>query len=313
MRPAKTTASILLVGVIALLRAGQASAYVRELTSTGMPVAWKSPCITMQLFLGAPPQALTADQYLRAATAGASVWSQPTLACSDIRLGVVANPAVSADVAYDQINSIAFRNAAWCPSIASPADDPSCYPHSALAITTLVKNKNTGEILDADTVFNAVDYTWADIVPAPDPMPPDTPDFQNAITHELGHVIGLAHSCYAAADKQGRLLDNTGAPELDCYDNPELPDAIKESTMYPSVSLPDTSRRDLGEDDIQGVCDIYPYSHASCDAVPQLNKGGGCATLGQATAVARSFPAAAAAALATILLGLLYRRKRDRI
>jgi hypothetical protein len=305
-----TTTGGILLGAICTLLPGIASAYVREVTSIGMPLAWKTPCVTMRLFLGEPPPVLTSDQFLQAATLGASVWGQPALACSDIRLSMVADPGATADVGYDRQNIIAFRRQNWCGEESAKADDPSCYPSSALAVTTLFKNKNTGEILDADIAFNAFNYTWGDLVALPGLVAHDTVDFQNALTHELGHVIGLDHSCYAPADGQGRLLDNTGSPEVDCKNNP--PEWIADTTMFPSVSLTDTRRRDLSPDDEQGVCEIYPYVHAQCPVGPARTEAGGCATLtpSQVGDGATALGTLATAALAGGLLARMVRRRK---
>jgi hypothetical protein len=122
--------------------------------------------------------------------------------------------------------------------------------------------------LDADIELNAVDYSWGDLVGQPDRTTASTIDFQNALTHELGHVVGLAHNCFAAGDSSVRLFDNTGAPEVDCYSNPPPPALVTEATMYPSILLSDTQRRTLTADDQQGVCDIYPHQHDVCPPRP---------------------------------------------
>jgi len=295
-RPRKD--SLLLAGLLCVLVSNDASAYVREVTSTLIPVAWKNPRVAMHLFVDAPPGMLTADQYMQAATAGATAWSLPAVSCTTVQMTMVAEPGVIADVAYDKMNNISFRTEAWCSPAVPPEDvrDPTlCYSHSALAVTTIFKNKNTGEILDADIAINGVDFAWGDLVGAPEQAAGGAVDFQNMLTHELGHVLGLDHSCSLYG--QDRLLDNTGSLELDCG-SPELPQAIADSTMFPSVSLKDTARRSLEADDIQGICDIYTPPH-----------GGGCAIAEDKGGLAKSIPTATLV-LAIGLLALVYRRGR---
>jgi hypothetical protein len=256
-----------------------ARAYVREVTNSGLPVAWHYPCLTMQVYPGASPMELTTDEYFSASARAAAVWSYPTLPGTDIRLTMVAAQD-SAGVGYDKRNVIVFRQGTWCrqpsPIGDSGVPEPDCYPSSALAVTSVFKNGKTGEILDTDIEFNAVDYSWGDLVARPTLAGATTADFQNALTHELGHVLGLDHNCYTRSDGQARMNDNTGTPEVDCYNNPTLPQAVAAATMYPSVLLNDTLRRDLTPDDKQGVCDIYPHRHNVC---PPRPLDGGCSVL----------------------------------
>jgi hypothetical protein len=257
----------------------EAQAYVRELTNSGLPVAWHYPCVTMQIYLGSPPPVLTADQIFAASSQAAAAWSYPALTCTDIRLTMTPAPQDSADVGYDKKNVIVFRRDTWCrqpPKIDDAgAPQPDCYPSSALAVTSVFKNGRTGEILDTDIEFNAVDYSWGDLVAQPNLANWTTADFQNALTHELGHALGLDHNCYTINDGQPRANDNTGTPEVDCY-NSTLPAAVAAATMYPSVLLGDTTRRSLSPDDELGVCDIYPHMHDTCPPSPS---GGGCTVL----------------------------------
>lgn len=62
----------------------------------------------------------------------------------------------------------------------------------ALALTLMWHNKKTGEILDTDMEVNLGAGTFADCV-ANSCMHGEL-DFQNTITHEAGHVLGLGHS-----------------------------------------------------------------------------------------------------------------------
>ena len=305
---------ILLLGLapIALIPR-EAGAYVREVTNSGLPVAWRSPCVTMRVYLGSPPPVLTADALFAASVQAASAWSYPTLACTDVRLGMVEESEATADVGNDATNMIVFRQDTWCRQPTSVDDagvpQPDCFPSSALAVTSIFKNSKTGEILDADIEFNGVNYTWGDLVGQPDLRTSTTADFQNALTHELGHVLGLDHNCYTKSDNQPRSNDNTGAPEADCYNNPTLDATVADATMYPSVILSDTLRRDLSEDDQQGICGIYPHEHEICPAVPS---GGGCAVM--APAVPKETRTAIRwAGVGVVIAGLALVRKRLKV
>jgi hypothetical protein len=274
-------ARALLLGFVTLVTIPRgAQAYVREVTKSGVPVAWHYPCVTMHIYVGSPPPVLTANDFFAASVQAAAVWSYPALACTDIRLTMVAEAQATADVGRDNENVIVFRRNTWCRE-PTPVDDagipqPECFPASALAVTTIFKNSKTGEILDADIELNAVDYSWGDLVGQPTLSISTTADFQNALTHELGHVVGLDHNCYAASDGQPRLNDNTGEPEVDCYGNPPPPATVSKATMYPSVVLTDTLRRALSPDDAQGICEVYPHLHDVC---PAVYLGGGCSVL----------------------------------
>ena len=190
---------------------------------------------------------------------------------------MVAESQSAADVGYDHKNVIVFRQDTWCrhpaPTDSAGVTEPDCYSSSALALTSVFKNAQTGEILDADIEINAVNYTWGDLVTQPTLASSTTMDFQYALTHELGHVIGLDHSCCDGSE--ARLNDNTGAPQLDCYKDQTLPTSVTQAIMYPSVDLTGakTKQRDLSPDDQQGDCDIYPHTHDACPALPAP---GGC-------------------------------------
>ena len=316
----------MVVSSLVMLSAGGARAYVRNVTSKGVPISWLTPCVSMYLYSGSPPPFMTAVQLFEASREAAATWSYPAVPATDLHLSVIAETQAPAEIGYDHRNVIVFRQDSWCryggtpqntsssdPSLPSDTTDTTCYSPSALAITSIFKNATTGEIVDADIELNAVYFSWSDRLANP-VMAPTAPvaDFQNTLTHELGHVVGLDHVCFSASDNHERLTDNTGAPEVDCYGSTPLPSSMTEATMYPSVELSDTSRRTLSPDDEQGVRDIYPRRQAACPVLI----ASGCSFVQAASAAAT--PAgryesltARGLVFVALVLSRRYKKRRD--
>jgi len=157
------------------------------------------------IFLGRPSPELDAQDTSVQSSTGAA-WSQASLdginRCTNVIFAVVSVPDVAGKVGLDYHNRLIFRQGQWC-SDPLPKDG-SCYDPSALALTSVFQNTDTGEILDADLEMNATDYTWGDFVAHPEQS--NIQDFQGAITHEFGHVIGLSHTCFSPG---GTFADGT--------------------------------------------------------------------------------------------------------
>jgi MYXO-CTERM domain-containing protein len=270
-----------------------ATAYVRTITKTNkVPTQWKTPCVTIEFSLGAFPAVLEASEYLTAAQLAGEAWNLASLdgenLCSNVAFAVNAVPDVAGKVGRDNHNRLIFRQDKWCrdPPPTDPNDD-GCYDANALAITTVFQLKTTGEILDTDLEVNGVTFTWGDYTAHPEQFVHGTHDFQGAITHEFGHVIGLEHTChipgvYSDGTPVPRLSDNLGNPVPDCYSGMPLPSIVTEATMYISVSSPDAEvkLRTLSPDDAQGACDIYPKTEqliCQTPTQPQTTSGG-CST-----------------------------------
>jgi hypothetical protein len=128
----------------------------------------------------------------------------------------------------------------------NPFDDWT-HQASALAITTVTFNSRTGRILDADIEVNGVPHGRAEFkfaVCAPGGTDcAGKNDLQNTLTHEFGHVLGLDHP-----------------------PNPE-------ATMYGSAQQAETKKRDLAQDDIDGICRIYPTGQAATPCTPAVDNG----------------------------------------
>lgn len=126
------------------------------------------------------------------------------------------------------------------------------YSQRPIAYTAVTYNPTTGEIVDADIEMNGEDFVFTT-----DPAKHHWMiDIQNTVTHELGHAVGLDHS------------------------DDEL------ATMYAASAPGETHKRTLNEDDIAGLCTLYPIETGTkCEEVkvqtlyvdfPDSTQSGGC-------------------------------------
>jgi len=118
----------------------------------------------------------------------------------------------------------------------------------AIAITTTTYDTLTGEVVDSDIEFNGRDYTFS--TAESDEV---LVDVANTLAHEAGHTVGLDHS------------------------------SDPNASMYGYAPPGEIRKRDLSQDDIDGLCHIYPYGRdlPPCEGFePPGGKGGGCAAAG---------------------------------
>ncbi|MGC4117830.1 MAG: matrixin family metalloprotease [Myxococcales bacterium] len=203
-------------------------------------------------------------------------WTQT--GCSDLAIldeGTTRQTDVGFDSgASDNQNLVVWREvdcASVVPAGASCLDDGGCnnqygcwdHEPETIAITTTSFDNDTGEILDADIELNGAGFVFT-TVDSPQCSGPARPgandcvstDIQNTVTHEAGHFLGLDH-----------------APD-------------RSSTMFASEAEGETLKRTLSDDDVQGVCAIYPTGIAASPSCSQgsinggSGSGGGCSTGG---------------------------------
>ena len=95
---------------------------------------------------------------------------------------------------------------------------------AALALTSVTYSMTTGEIVDADIELNDQSFTFTTSdVPGEIEI-----DLENTVTHEAGHVVGFDHS------------------------------SVAEATMLATAPPGEIQMRDLHQDDIDGLCAVYP-------------------------------------------------------
>jgi hypothetical protein len=266
-------ASAALLGFVLL--PATASGYVRYRSESGCPYTWQTRTIPITGFPQGLPNDVALDDIVTAMSGAVSAWGKtdPALiACTDLdlQLTVLALSVTPPSAAkYDHQNSIMFRDTWGC--MPGPNGYPECRDPNALAITSVFATK-WGQIVDADIEVNAVTFTWANL----DTTPPGggKQDIQNALTHEMGHFIGLDHTCYGDPTRV-RPNDQNGQPIPECGDVTPG-DPVYATTMFASAVPGDVSKRSLEPDDQQAVCDIYPAGAQDFLACPVPDQGGGC-------------------------------------
>ena len=276
--------------VAALLCAAPAHAYVQSRNSTGQPMSWASHGHSIQIDAQGSskiPGSASAPASIDAVRKSFATWAAVT--CTDLTF---PEEPLSTDpkarlVGFFQgqtnHNLVLFRSQT-CQQVA-PANDPcftsggcdnlyDCFDENqkpgVIATTTTTTNSRTGEILDTDTEFNGPQFVFTAVDGPPCAGPTDTGcvqfDIQNTMTHEAGHTLGLDHTMDLNA------------------------------TMYATAPPGETSKRTLGQDDINGICAIYP-------------KGAGASSGGCGCSHAQTGPGAA---LCGLLLLLQIRRRSRR-
>ena len=285
----KTSIAVLLSGLVL----GQTVPYVRTKTDDG------AHCLRWPVNAGARGtihfvQSSTGDPGLGngvfdAVSRSAQTWESQLQACGNLDLAETGQHSASRFVGYTQSgqneNLVLFR-LQLCSAVVPPGDScvaagncgnaHDCWDHGStvVALTTSSYIVSSGELLDADVEMNAASAT-----PTIVDSPPCSPgaistscvanDVQNAVTHEIGHFLGLAHS----------------------------PDPS--STMYTSEPLGETSKRVLDTGSKQFVCDVYPAGQVSKDCAPSSSSSG-CSSAGD--------PGALAPGILLLLLALAGRR-----
>jgi len=244
------------VGVVQLDGADPA-AFVSTTTAAGTPLHWANSCVFLRPgsdgVSDLPPDELAAGIEI-----AKDAWRAATSGCGYLRF--VIEPQEMGEVGLDMINRIMFREQAWC----RPGDPPRCYDEGATAITTLFfidqpGHPDDGTILDADIELNAVNFAFSNctaVGTCPTAGTGIVQDVANTLTHELGHVLGLDHTCWSGSGPQP--TDGNGAPVPACAPASSLPPEVLEATMFPFQDPMETKKRTLESDDVAGFCAKYP-------------------------------------------------------
>lgn len=271
------------IALLLLLSTSSAEAYVRSRTSGSTAIKFDSACVFVQADTAGSVDVAFSD-VTTVIDKCISNW-QGISTCSYLELKQAA--AADQGAAYDGKNVVQFLSDKWC----HPADKTSperCYDSAAAAITTVFfldrpKEEHDGTIIDADIEMNEVNFTFIQS-PTAKTVRKGTAeaDFENTLTHEMGHLMGLDHTC-ADSSTPANALDNNGVRPVSCDQLKTLAAAarsvIEEATMFNRATPGETKKRTPEADDIAGICEAYPSSGkvpTRCAPVDLASYNSGC-------------------------------------
>jgi hypothetical protein len=247
-------------------------------TIGGLDLAWVSSCVTFGVQReGSVKNNISPEAFETAIAESFKTWMNA--ACSE---GTTPSILVQS-IGQVECKNVEYNKDQGNANIYMFQDDEwtASGQGNALALTTVWYDWKTGEIYDADVEVNG---TGGDITNG---APEDGADLLSIVTHESGHFLGLAHSPF----------------------NPK-------ATMYTVYDPGRGNLRNLSQDDIDGICAVYPPDREAktdnCDPRHGFQshcwkEDDGC---GCRTAPGRVQSASGLVMFGLALTGLLSRRRR---
>jgi len=250
-----------------------------DCVTTGVPLHWVSECVTFDIQVdGSPRSNIDAATAKTVVEAAFAAWLEADCGGSGPSLQIGTHQLVACDESR-------FNRTGRNANIVMFRDIGWPYPGAAdtFGMTMLRYNKHTGELWDADVELNSADFAVNVGGDA------DHVDLQSILTHELGHFLGLGHP---------------GTNHLD-------------ATMSPRWDGKGTSLRSIEDDDVAGICALYPPGRSATRGCGPINGFSGdcfvpveplpkgCASIAAPGNTGRGLPAVAA------LVALAYWRRRS--
>jgi hypothetical protein len=163
-------------------------------------------------------------------TVRASFASWENVSCSSFSFEETAPATVDRaefNVDKGNVNLLVWRESTWDEVVDGKLvrRDPAI-----IALTSVMYDKNTDQILDVDIEFNGVYHSFGVLDGAIGDG--NKMDLQSVLTHELGHTLGIDHS--------------------------SVPGAVMEPYGGPG----ETHMRTLSQDDMDAICAIYPFEES---------------------------------------------------
>jgi hypothetical protein len=277
----KAAAPLLALAILLLPRS--ALAYCRTTTcldcprdekgcvAGGKPLSWSGRCVSFSVArAGSERLGVAHDAMLSVVSAAFERWGEVDCGGSapSVHAAPTESPATCNRPDYDADSGNA--------NVWMFHDGPWPYSDSALAVTVVTFDPDTGAILDADVELNATrELTLGD----------DSVDYDLAsiVQHEAGHFLGLSHS------------------------------EEKSATMWRRIVRGSTDKRTLESDDTAAICAAYPPERPAdaCDYAPKNGFSAECSPPDGCTTVARGRAVPSWLALIAVVF-LVHGRRRWR-
>lgn len=251
--------------------------FVRAANTNNTAIFWLSGCAFINTATEGS-QDIAGDTEFQVIDEVLKSWQNDTRSCSQFEL--INDGKLDSEVGLDGVNLIKFRETRWCRP-ATDDDPEKCHEEAAAGITTIFFNNKSssgvdGSIVDADIELNSVNFAFA-VNGQSNGNEQCQSDLANTLAHEMGHFLGLSHTCRLANDPP---TDSFGVTIPLCT-QVSTETAIIDATMYNFQRCAETKKASLESDDIAGMCSIYPSANhpGECKRAT-LGTGGCCAVAG---------------------------------
>ena len=247
-------------------------------TEGGSFLYWKSGCVFLTYDEGGTAQ-IAGDREFEVMDEVIATWNDEVAGCSYLELIAAAREASPPrGVGHDGRNRIIFRDVTWSRPAAGDQTETALPPGAAgLTTVTYVDDPDSsrdGEIVDADIELNGEEFAISDGGTSLGDEP-CLSDLANTFSHELGHVMGLDHTCLAPADPP--KMDHEGNPVPSCSSTDDP--AITEATMFNFQECGETKKATPEDDDVAAICAVYAIADDPGTCEPP-DDGVGCCSAG---------------------------------
>ena len=185
------------------------------------------------------PAGWSAVEFREVVQRAAARWSYPNTPCG-VQVAV-GEPRAEWRAIRDNIDLVAIRQRSWCHN--GRCTPTTTYPLRAIGMTTIYPEGATGRaVTEADIEINGVFFGFTNVATPPIAAQPDrSVRLESVLTHEIGHVLGLADVC-------GEHRTASGRPETSACSPVD-----RERMMFAAGD-----HESLAAGDVAALCQLYP-------------------------------------------------------